>query len=171
MGTCSALLEGCATGIWRNISSRKGWSREILPRASVVAAWQIQPGAGAQPCQPWEEEQQRCSEPTDPHEKVRGVTRAGHRVQQVATLPVRVASSAAAGSVLAPPQPGRARRAGGWRWAGHSLRLPTLHRAAWPQLGKMEPRPNSSGFALHTAEILLGFIYMQIPRMQRQAGK
>lgn len=78
---------------------------EILPRASVVAApWQIQPGAGALLCQPWEEEQQRCSEPTDPIEKVRRVAEAGHGVQQVATRPVRVASSAA-GSLPVPPQP------------------------------------------------------------------
>lgn len=53
----------------------------------------------------------------------------------------------------------------------HSLKLPVLHRGAWPHLGQLEPRPNSSGFALHTAEILLVFIFMLIPRMQRQAGK
>lgn len=53
----------------------------------------------------------------------------------------------------------------------HSLKLPVLHRGAWPHLGKLEPRQNSSGFALHTAEIFLGFIFMQSPRMQRQAGK
>lgn len=104
------MLEGCATGSWGSISSRRGGRGEILPRASVVAApWQIQPGAGALLCQPWEEEQQCCSEPTDPIEKVRRVAEAGHGVQQVATRPVRVASSAA-GSLPVPPQPGGACR-------------------------------------------------------------
>lgn len=58
------------------------------------------------------------------------------------------------------------------RWGAHSLKLPTLHRGAWPHLGKLELRPNPSGFALHAAEIVLvAFIFTQIPRMQRQAGK
>ena len=58
------------------------------------------------------------------------------------------------------------------RWGAHSLKLPALHRVAWPCLGKLEPMPNPSGFALHTAEIFfVGFIFMQIPRTQRQAGK
>lgn len=43
---------------------------------------------------------------------------------------------------------------------------------AWPRLGELELRPNPSGFALHAAEIFfVAFIFTQIPRMQRQAGK
>lgn len=39
-------------------------------------------------------------------------------------------------------------------------------------LGKLEMRPNPSGFALHTAEIcLVGFIFTHMPRTQRWAGK
>lgn len=58
------------------------------------------------------------------------------------------------------------------RWGAHSLKLPALHRGTQPCLGKLEPRTNPSGFALHAAEIFsVGFIFTQIPRTQRQAGK
>lgn len=54
----------------------------------------------------------------------------------------------------------------------HSLKLPVLHSRTWPCLGKLEQRPNPSGFTSHTAEIfLVGFIFTQIPRTQRRAGK